>query len=246
MAKLWILSIFALAALAQVSLALDLGEALNMNIRDQLRLYDTFAKDPDAAKYSEDLKKLIEITEGALKTESVEEKEKILNTIDKNFNEEFNKWIGTNLEHAQVDEDIRDAIGFYKGLLPQAAAHADEVKKTITTLENLLQDSNLKEKEDKFLGLTKTFSPEFDAFLKENSLPAITEALKRTSEFFTNVLALKEGKFEKEIEELKAMTVAAMAESVGVEEKNRILNDVTQTPNKELNEYLAKKNIELA
>ncbi|XP_013097321.1 uncharacterized protein LOC106080487 [Stomoxys calcitrans] len=246
MAKLWILTVFAVAALAQVSLAADLGEALNMNIREQLRLYDIFAKDPEAAKYSEDLKKLIQITEGALKTESVQEKEQTINTIDKNFNEEFNKWVGAKLEHAQVNDDIHAAITFYSGLLQKATPHEEEIKKTLSTLENLLKETNLKEKEDKFLGLTKTFSPEFEKFLKESSLPEVNQTLKKTAAFFATLLEQKEGKYEKEIADLKAKTEAALADSVSIDEKNKVLSEVSLTADKDLNDYLAKKNIELA
>lgn len=227
-------------------MAADLGEALNINIREQLRLYDIFAKKPEAAKFADDLKKLVQITEGALKTESVEEKENTINNIDKNFSDEFNKWIGAELEHAQVNEDIHGAIQFYSSLMNKPTPHEDEIKKTLATLENLLKEADLKKKETEFLALTKGFSPEFEAFLKESSLPVVNETLKKTVEFFTTLLAQNEGKFDKEVAALKAKTVAALADSVSVDEKNKVLTEVSETPNKELNDYLAKKNIELA
>uniref|UniRef100_T1PG67 Uncharacterized protein n=1 Tax=Musca domestica TaxID=7370 RepID=T1PG67_MUSDO len=217
-----------------------------MNIRESLRLYDVFAKHADAAPYADDLKKLVQITEGALKSESVEEKENTINNIHKNFSEEFNKWIGLKLEHAEVNEDIHGAITFYSSLLNQQTPHEAEIKKTIATLENMLKDTDLKKKEMDFLGLTKTFSPEFDAYLKQSSLPVLNESLQKTAQFFQALLELKEGKFDKEVTELKAMVEAALADSVSVEEKNRVLGEVTDTSNQQLNEYLAKKNIELA
>ncbi|XP_073823580.1 uncharacterized protein [Musca autumnalis] len=246
MNKLLILTVFAFAGLVQLSRAANLGEALNNNIRVQLRLYDIFAKDADAAKYADDLKKLVQITEGALKTESVEEKETTINNIHTNFSEEFNQWIATKLEHAEVNDDIYGAITFYSSLLQQHTPHEAEIKKTIATLENLLKETDLKKKETEFVGLTKTFSPEFEAYLKQSSLPVIQDTLQKTLTFFQTVLDQQEGKFEKEIMALKAKVVAAMADSVSVEEKNRVLSDVSDTSNKELNEYLARKNIELA
>lgn len=46
-----------------------------------------------------------------------------------------------------------------------------EIKKALSTFENLLKEFDLKQKEGKFLALEKNFSPEFQKkFLKENLL----------------------------------------------------------------------------
>ncbi|XP_005175593.1 uncharacterized protein LOC101891787 [Musca domestica] len=247
MAKLFILSVVATVALVQVCSAVHLGEALNNNIRQHLSLYDSFAKSPDAVKFSGDLKKLMEITEGALKIENVDEKENTINNLHTHFSADFNSWIALKLEEAEVNEDIQGAITFYSQLLKQKSSHEAEIKKTITTLETLLKENDLQKKEKEYLGLSNNFSPEFAAYLKTSSLPVINDTLQKTIKFFDSVLAQKEGKFVKEITELKAMVEGVLGESASIEEKNRVLGEVTSANNnKELHAYLTKKHIELS
>ncbi|TMW43060.1 hypothetical protein DOY81_011858 [Sarcophaga bullata] len=97
MAKLWILTVLAVVACVQLASARDVAEALNVNIRQQLNLYDKFQKESDGAKFVDELKKLIELTENALKLESVEKKNKIISTAPLQFSEDFNKWIGAKI-----------------------------------------------------------------------------------------------------------------------------------------------------
>ncbi|KAM7352774.1 uncharacterized protein ACRADG_005158 [Cochliomyia hominivorax] len=244
MAKLWILSFLAVAAFVQIATARDLAEALNVNIREQLSLYGKFQKEADSAKYAEDLKKLITLTEEALRTENADEKNKLITSAPSHFNEEFNTWISGKLEEAQVNDDIHDAIEFYNSLLSDHSEFDAEIKKTLSTLENFLKETNLKQKEEKFLTLEKDFSPEFHKFLKENALPMVNKRLQKTSDFFENLLLDKEIKFAKEIEALKKKTDAALDAKVSIDEKNKVLHEVTFTDNQELNEFLHKKNIE--
>ncbi|XP_073823579.1 uncharacterized protein [Musca autumnalis] len=246
MAKFLLLSVVAVVALVQVSTALNLGEALNNNIRQHLSLYDSFAKAPEATKFTGDLKKLVQITEDALKIESVEEKENAINNLHTHFGPEFNAWIGAKLEEAEVNEDIAGAITFYKQLLKQKSAHETEITKTIATLEGLLKESDLQKKEEQYLGLTNNFSPEFSAYLKDSSLPVINDTLQKTVKFFETILGQKEGKFVKEITDLKTLVEGVLGDKVSVEEKNRVLSEISSASNMELHTYLTKKQIELA
>ncbi|XP_065357465.1 uncharacterized protein LOC135951705 [Calliphora vicina] len=244
MVKLWILTVLAVVACAQIANARDVAEALNVNIREQLSLYAKFQKEADSAKYTDELKKLVTLTEEALKIESADEKNKIITTAPSHFSAEFNTWIGAKLEEAQVHDDIHDAIEFYNSLLTTHAEHEAEIKKTISTLENLLKESDLKQKEEKFLDLEKSFSPEFQKFLKENALPTVNRQLQKTAEFFENLLHDKDIKFAKEIEALKLKTEAALESNVSIDDKNKVLQEVTYSSNEDLNEFLQKKNIE--
>lgn len=225
-------------------MARDLAEALNVNIREQLNLYEKFSKESDSASNLVDLKKLITLTEAALKSESAEEKQKLINEAHTNFSTEFNTWIGLKLEEAQVNDDIQDAIEFYSSLLTAKAEHEADIKQTLATLENLLKETDLKLKEEKFLGLTKTFTPEFEKFLKENALPSVNRQLHKSAEFFENLLGDKDIKYAKEIEALKVKTLAALESDVSIDEKNKVLQDITYTDNQDLNEYLQKKYVE--
>lgn len=217
---------------------------MNNNIRQQLRLYDEFQKQAEAAKFGAELKQLVELTEGALKLGSADEKSKVLTSIPSHFSEDFNKWVSMKLEEAEVNDDIHDAIEFYNSLLTANTVHGDEIKKTISTLENLLKESNLKEKENKFLNLNNEFSADFSKFLKENALPKVNQQLQKTSEFFENLLHDKDVKFATEIAALKQKTDAALSSDVSIDDKNKVLQEVTYTPNEELNDFLQMKNIE--
>lgn len=219
---------------------------MNVNIREQLNLYGKFQKEADAAKYADDLKKLVSLTEQALKTEGADEKNKLITSAPSHFGDEFNKWISAKLEEAQVNDDIHDAIEFYNSLLSHHPEFDAEIKKTLSTLENLLKESDLKQKEEKFLALEKNFSPEFQKFLKEHALPMVNKQLQSTADFFENLLHDKDIKFAKEIEALKNKTQAALDSKLSVDEKNKVLQEVTYTDNQELNEFLQKKNIEYA
>lgn len=227
-------------------MAVDVAEALNVNIREQLKLYSKWEAEPASANYLSDLKKLIGLTEGALKTAGADEKQTIINNIHSNFSPEFNTWIGAKFEDAQVNSDISDAIFYYNSLLAEKSNFEADLKKTVATLEGLLVESNLKKKEEEFLGLTKTFSPEFEKYLKDTALPGVNAQLQKTVTFFGKVLEESDVKFAKEIKELKAKTEAALADSVSVDDKNKVLQEVTVTGNQDLNEYLQKKNIEYA
>ena len=208
-----------------------------------MNLYDQFQKEPES-KFVDELKKLIELTENALKLESADEKNKLISSAPSQFSEDFNKWIGAKLEEAQVNDDIHEAIEFYNSLLTSNTAFADEIKKTISTLDNILKESDLQQKEEKFLNLNKGFSAGFTKFLKENALPNVNHQLQKSSEFFENLLQDKDIKFASEIEALKKKTDAALGSDVSIDDKNKVLHEVSYTDNEELNDFLQKKNIE--
>lgn len=241
MAKLWIMGLMCLALCAQLSQARDIAEALNQNIREQLKGYEAFQKQDDGS-HKADLDKLVELTEAALKVNSVDEKQALIKAIPTHFSAEFNQYIATKLEEFQVNDDITDAIQFYNSLI-ENAQFVEEIKTTIATLENLLKETDLKVKEEKFLTLNKGFSAEFVDFLKNNNLPKVNQELQNIAEFFETLLVEDDIKFATEIKALKEQAEVGLAAKT-VDEKQKILYDVTNPANAELFEFLQMKFIE--
>ncbi|XP_073823582.1 uncharacterized protein isoform X1 [Musca autumnalis] len=234
MAKFLLLSVVAVVALVQVSSDREAGEAINNYFRQQLSLYDSFAKAPEATKFTDDLKKLIQATEDALKIESLEEKQNAFNNLHTNIGPEFGDWIVAKLLDAKVNEVIAGEITFYKQLLKQKSAHEAEIRKTIATLEGLLKESDF---ETKFVDVSTNFSP-----VKDSTLPVINDTLQKTVKFFETILGQNEGKFVKEITDLKTKVEGVLGDEVSVREKIDILQEISM----ELDTYLTKKQIELA
>ncbi|XP_073823581.1 uncharacterized protein [Musca autumnalis] len=243
MAKFLLLSVVAVVALVQGSSDRDLGEVINNNIRQRLSLYDSFAKAPEATKFTDDLKKLIQATEDALKIESVEEKKNVVNNLHTLTGPEFGDWIGPKLLDAEVNEVIAGEITFYKQLLKQKSAHEAEIRKTIATLEGLLKESDIA---TKFMDVRTNFSPEFYAYVEDSTLPVINDTLQKTVKFFETILGQNEGKFVKEITDLKTLVEGVLGDEVSVLEKRGILKEISSASNMELHTYLTKKQIELA
>ena len=219
-----------------------MAEALNGNIREQLKGYQQFLTEADAT-HKADLEKLIEKTEAALKLADFEEKQKTINELPQSFTPEFNTWINTKLEEFQVNDDIHEAIEFYASLNAGSSDYKAETEKTIATLENLLKETDLQKKETDFTALNAGFSPEFNKFLMENALPKINRELKKTAEFFEDLLVEKNGKYETEIKALKAQAEAALGD-ISVDDKQKALFEVTNPKDKALFEYLQTKFIE--
>lgn len=230
---------FPIIKLAQ---ARDLAEAINVNIREQLKGYQKFVNE-DNGSHKADLEKLIEKTEAALKLTGAEEKQKILNELPQQFSAEFNEFITAKLAEEQINETIQEASEFYASLLAGHSEFKDEIEKTVSTLENLLKETDVKKKEDGFAQLNNAFTPEFSKFLQENSLPMVNRQLKNTVEFFEDLLVEKGTPFDSEIKALKTQAEAALG-NISVEEKQKVLYEVTNPQNKELFEYLQKKFIE--
>jgi len=242
MAKLLIIGFLCLVAL-QATFAKDLTETLNSNIREQLKGYQLFLEQDDGT-YKAELTKLIELTEGALNADTVDEKQAILDGLGEHFSPEFNKFISARLEAYQVNDDIRDSIEFYRSLLTGDTKFESEIQKVVDTLEELLKLTDLKEKEERYLALEKTFTPEFKDFLKNNQLPVVNRALQNNVEFFENLLIEPEPKYEAEIKELKAQAEAALGD-ISVEEKQAALQKITNPTDPVLYKYLQKRYIEL-
>jgi len=243
MTKLWIIGVFCVIALMQLTQARDLAEALDNDIREYLKGYQKFLNEDDGT-HKEDLTKLIEITETALKADGVDAKQAILKSLNDNFKPEFNKYIAEKLEEFQVNDDIQNSIEFYQSLLKTKTEFKDEIEKTIATLHDLLKEADLKKKEEGFLNFNKEFTPEFMKFLNENALPTVNRDLQKTAEFFENLLIEKDTKYATEIQELKTKAEAALGD-VSIEEKQAALYQVTNPKDHELYEYLQKKFIEL-
>ncbi|XP_073823583.1 uncharacterized protein isoform X3 [Musca autumnalis] len=229
MAKFLLLSVVAVVALVQVSTDRDVGEAINNNLRQRLSLYDSFAKAPEGTKFTDDLKKLVQATEDALKIESVEEKKNAVNNLHTLTGPEFGDWIGPKLLDAEVDEVIAGEITFYKQLLKQKS------------LEGLLKESDFA---TKFVDVRPNFSPEF--YVEDSTLPVINDTLQKTVKFFETILGQNEGKFVKEITDLKTLVEGVLGDEVSVLEKIGILQEISSASNMELHTYLTKKQIELA
>jgi hypothetical protein len=241
MAKFFLLGLVCLAACMQITLARDVLEALNNNIRDQLQGYEKFLVE-ETGPYKPDLQKLINIMETALKSEKLEEKQAILKNLQSNFSPEFNQYVSYKLENYQVNDDIRDAIEFYQALLNNEKFKSD-VEQTIATLQSILKESDLKVKEDRFMNLNKGFSPEFSRFLHDNALPQVNRELQNISQFFENLLVDDNIKFATEIRQLKQQADEGLAANT-VDEKQKILYEVTNPKNAELYEFLQTKFIE--
>ncbi|KAI9577975.1 uncharacterized protein LOC119641076 [Glossina fuscipes] len=228
----------------QGSQAIDLIGALNVNLRGQLEAYERFLSTLNEHQHKDDLKKLIQLTEDALKLNDFEEKEKAITSMPTHFNQEFNEWISKKLEEAQVDGDIENAMAFYNSLLTEHNSYEDDIKKTLSILEEIHRVADLKDKVERFINLSKDFSDSFDKFLKESSLPNVNTRLQKTIEFFANVLKDESVPFKKEILELKAKCEKALNSDKSLEDKQKVLHEVTYTDNQELNDFLQKKNLE--
>uniref|UniRef100_A0A1A9V782 Uncharacterized protein n=1 Tax=Glossina austeni TaxID=7395 RepID=A0A1A9V782_GLOAU len=229
----------------QASQAIDLTEALNVNLRGQLKAYETFLSTlNNEHQHKDDLKKLIQLTEDALKLNDFEEKEKAITSMPTHFSQEFNEWISKKLEEAQLDGDIENAMAFYNSLLTEHNSYEDDIKKTLSILEEIHRVADLKDKVERFINLSKDFSESFDKFLKESALPNVNTRLQKTIEFFANVLKDESVPFKKEILELKAKCEEALSSDKSLEDKQKALHEVTYTDNQELNDFLQKKNLE--
>jgi hypothetical protein len=242
MAKLlWIMGLICLAACAQLTVAKDLAEALNNNLREQLKGYETFLSQDDGT-HKADLEKLIKLTESALKADTYEAKQALVKDLPAQFSAEFNQYVSTKLQEFQVNDDIADDIQFYNTLLENAKLH-DELKKTIVTLENLLKETDLKVKVEKFAALNQSFSPALVDFLKSNSLPKVNHELQNMVEFFDALLVEDNIKYAAEIKALKVQAEAGLAAS-NVDEKQKILYAITNPSDPALFEFLQTKFIE--
>jgi len=246
MVKLWLLSVVSALLIVQLALpieAADLAEALNHNIREQLKGYENFLAEDDGT-HKDDLTKLIELTESALVIADADEKNAIIKGIPEKFSAEFNKYISTKLEEFHVNDNIKESIQFYKSL-SKNAEHKAEVEQTIAKLEEILKNTDLKQKEEQFFGLDKAFTPEFQQFLRDNALPAVNRSLQKTEEFLETLLREPDVQFVTEITGLIEQTRAALGD-ITIEEKQTALQKVTNPQPQELFEYLQKKFIELS
>lgn len=220
----------------------DPAEALNNHIRGQLQQYEKYLSQDDGA-HKEDLKKLISINESALKAENYEEKQKIVSGVPDQFSAEFGAYIQGKLQEDQIAQDIVAAIAFYKGL-PNSDAHKADIEKAVAELEGLQKQADFEAKKNGFINLEKSFSPEFVAFLKQDSLPKVNHDLQSAVDFFNKVQASKEDQFASEIQALKAKAEGALADSVSIEDKQKALYDITNPNNPPLTEFLQKKFVE--
>lgn len=220
----------------------DPAEALNIHIRGQLQQYEKYLSQDDGA-HKEDLQKLISIYESALKVESYEEKQKIVNGVTEQFSADFGAYIQGKLQEDQIAQDIAAAIAFYKGL-PNSDAHKADIEKAVAELEGLQKEANFETKKNGFINLEKTFSPEFVAFLKNDSLPKVNHDLQSAVDFFSKVQASGEDQFVSEIQALKAKAEGALADSVSIEDKQKALYEITNPNNPPLTEFLQKKFVE--
>jgi len=242
MAKLlWIMGLICLAACAQLTVARDLAEALNNNLREQLGGYQTFLSQDDGT-HRADLETLIQLTESALKEEGFEAKQALIKDLPAQFSPEFNQYVSTKMQEFHVNHDIADAIQFYNTLLENAELH-DEVQQTTGTLENLLKETDLQVKIEKFRTLNQAFSPALVDFLKSNSLPKVNHELQHISEFFGNLLVEQDIKYAAEIRALKEQAEAGLLVS-DIEEKQRILHAVTNPSDPDFFQFLQTKFIE--
>lgn len=220
----------------------DPAEALNNHIRGQLQQYENYLSQDDGS-HKEDLKKLISIYESALKADNYEEKQKIVKGVTEQFSAEFGAFVQGKLQADQVAQDIVAAIAFYKGL-PNSDAHKADIEKAVAELEGLQKQTDFEAKKNGFLNLEKSFSPEFIAFLKEDSLPKVNHDLQSAVDFFNKVQASNQQEFASEIQALKAKAEAALAESVSIEDKQKALFEITNPNNPPLTEFLQKKFVE--
>ncbi|XP_037958748.1 uncharacterized protein LOC119688157 [Teleopsis dalmanni] len=242
MAKFWIVGVFCLAALLQLTMARDVAEVINNDIREHLKAYQKFLEEDDGT-HKADLTKLISLTETALKEDDVDKKQLLLKDLSAQFTPEFNEFFSKKLEEYTVNDNIKDSIEFYKSL-SSSAEFKEEITKTIATLEALLKETEKQKKIDGLIAVEKNFSPEFQNFLKNNALPTVNRELQKNAEFFENLLVENEGLFTNEIKELKAKAEAALGD-ISVDEKQVALQQITNPTNQELFQYLQKKFIEL-
>lgn len=219
------------------------AEGLNIHIRGQLQQYEKYLANDDGS-HKEELKKLIGIYETALKTEDFNAKQTLVNEVPSQFSPEFGKFVQSKLQEDQINEDILGAISFYKSLLAKGEFKAD-LEKVVAELESLQKQADFETKKNGFLNLEKGFSPEFVNFLKSDSLPQLNSDLKSGVEFFEKVLGESDVKYATEIKDLKAQAQAAIADSVSIDDKHKVLYEIRNPPNAELIEYLKAKFAEL-
>uniref|UniRef100_A0A1A9W6U8 Uncharacterized protein n=1 Tax=Glossina brevipalpis TaxID=37001 RepID=A0A1A9W6U8_9MUSC len=144
-----------------------------------------------------------------------------------NFTQEFNEWISQKLEDAQVNSDIEDAMAFYNSLLGENNSFEEEIKKTVSKLDEIHRMTDLKNKVERFVNLSKDFSENFDKFLKQNALPNVNTRLQKTIEFFDNLLKDKDVPFKKEIMEMKVKCEEALSPDKSLEDKQKVLHEVS-------------------
>ncbi|XP_064554308.1 uncharacterized protein LOC135439488 [Drosophila montana] len=242
MSRLFSICLLSLALVVQCVLSEEPAEALNNHIRGQLQQYEKYLTNDDGS-HKEDLQKLIKIYESALKTEDSNEKQALVNGVPQQFSKEFGTFVQSKLQEDQLNEDILAAISFYKSL--QSAEFKTDIEKTLAELEGLQKLTEFEAKKTGFLNLEKAFSPEFVHFLKKDSVPKINQDLQGGVEFFEKLLADPEVKFATEIKALKAQAVAAIADEISIDDKQKALFEIRNPANAELTEFLKKKFTEL-